>query len=321
MFAKKKRSTKRYVKKPSFKRKTYKKATFKRANAVATSRFRRPTVPDPMNAIVLTAMREGKAPVEPPIAMMPVVEPKVELKTEAKIDLSKLKITEEDDDGDCDSVSSVTGQPSRPVLGASLEAARMLLRSTQGPGGSSKTYAFMQSTTLTMTSSGAGIVNTTVLNSVLGLTTDFPSWAVLFDEFFIVKCHAQWQPNSRYNYPGGATGSALTNASAPLGMACIYHGGASYTGLAEMSNDSTFKLQNTAVPFSYTWINNERYQGGVDYQVASATTPIQGWCQTGSPLYYQGFMQFMSPPGANLPVTTLLGVFIVHWHLRFRIRQ
>jgi hypothetical protein len=124
---------------------------------------------------------------------------------------------------------------------------------------------------------------------------------------------------SRYNYP--LTGVTATSVSSlPVGTASLFHQQASYSSLAQMSNAVTFGYHNTADPFVHTWNNNERPMSGV--VVAYAASQTQGWALSTGPAVYQGNIQILTqsaPPA--LPVSQVIGVFKVMYHVLFRNRD
>jgi len=180
-----------------------------------------------------------------------------------------------------------------------------------------KHYEFRLSTALNMSSSGAGIVNSTLSNSVLVSQVDFVALAGVFNEFFIKGFTAYWQPVSQYQYPLGGT-STLSVANLPLGCADLQHGQAAYSSLTAMSDNFRFTWHNTGRPFVVTWVNTEKVSETV---VASLTAPTQSWCTVNNASNYQGTLQFLTqsaPPA--LPFSQVLGTFIVHFDVLFRVR-
>jgi len=180
-----------------------------------------------------------------------------------------------------------------------------------------KVYAFRISTALNMSSSGAGIVNSTISNSVLVSNADFVSLTAVFNEFFVTKFIVKWRPVSRYQYPLGGT-STLSVANLPMGKADLQHGAAAYTNLSDMSQNFRFGYYSTGDPFSSKWVNTQK---PTDEIVASLTAPTQSWCTVNNASNYQGTLQFLtqsSPPA--LPFSQVLGTFIASFDILFRIR-
>jgi len=180
-----------------------------------------------------------------------------------------------------------------------------------------KHYAFRLSIALNMSSSGAGIVNSTISNSVLTSQADFVSLSAVFNEFFVKSFEVSWMPNSRYQYPLGGT-STLSVANLPIGKASLQHGQAAYSSLSAMSDNFAVGYHSTGDPFKEYWINTESVN---DPTVASLTAPTQSWCTVNNVSNYQGTFQFLSqsaPPA--LPFSQVLGTFMCHWYVLFRVR-
>lgn len=181
-----------------------------------------------------------------------------------------------------------------------------------------KHYKFRLSTVLNMSSSGAGIVNSTIAVSALQFVSDFVSLSTVFNEFFVVSMCNKWEPVSRYQYPLGGS-SILSVSSLPLGLASLQHGATAYTSLAGMADNYDFDLQSTGDPFRYDWHNTEKAGSTI---VAEQSGNTQSWCTTGNVANYQGQIQALtqsSPPA--LPFSQVLGTFFTVWEVIFRIRQ
>lgn len=180
-----------------------------------------------------------------------------------------------------------------------------------------KVYPFRLSTALNMSSSAAGIVNSTINMQVVQSSTDFSAFSAIFQEFFITRCDVKWVPNSRYQYPIGGT-SSLTNANLPIGCAQLHHTATVYSSLSSLLNNFGAALNSTGDPFHYSWVNVETPESKVE----TITTTTQGWCDTTSGQVYTGAMQFLSqsPPPA-LPASQVLGTFQTNFHCLFRVRE
>jgi len=180
-----------------------------------------------------------------------------------------------------------------------------------------KHYRFTISTALNMSSSGAGIANSTISNSVLVSAPDFVSLATVFNEYFVIGFHLHWMPVSRYQYPLGGT-STLSVANLPLGCADLQHGQGAYSSLSTMTDNFRFKYHNTGDPFLYSWLNTESISETV---MASETAPTQSWCPVNNASNYQGTVQFLTqsaPPA--LPFSQVLGTFHAAFDVMFRVR-
>jgi len=181
-----------------------------------------------------------------------------------------------------------------------------------------KHYKFRLSIALNMSSSGAGIVNSTISNSVLTSQADFVSLSAVFNEFFVDKFMVRWIPVSRYQYPLSGT-STLSIANLPLGKADLQHGQAAYTSLTAMSDNFAVGYYSTGDPFTEHWVNTEK--SNTETVVSSLTAPTQSWCTVNNVANYQGTLQFLTqsaPPA--LPFSQVLGTFMVHFDVLFRCR-
>jgi hypothetical protein len=181
-------------------------------------------------------------------------------------------------------------------------------------------YRFRLSTALNMSSSGAGIVNSTISNSVLVSQVDFVSLSSVFNEYFVKSFTAHWMPLGRYQYPLTGGGTPITTvANLPMAIADLQHGQAAYSAMSLMSDNFRVKFHSTGDPFSVSWLNTENESK--ESVVASLTAPTQSWCPVNNASNYQGTLQFLTqsaPPG--LPTSQVLGTFLVHWDVIFRVR-
>ena len=178
-------------------------------------------------------------------------------------------------------------------------------------------YNFRLSTALNMSSSGTGIVNSTISMDVVRSSTDFSAISAIFQEFFVTRADAHWYPDSRYQYPTTGT-STLSIANRPIGCAQLQHFAAAYSSLSALSNNYDAKFHSTGDPFVYSWVNVEKSSQG-QLPVTSVT---QAWCDTVGSQTYGGSLQFLSqaaPPA--LPISQVLGTFMVHFDLLFRVRE
>ena len=169
-----------------------------------------------------------------------------------------------------------------------------------------------------MSSSGAGIANSTISNSVLTSQADFVSLSAVFNEFFVKGFSVHWMPASRYQYPLSGS-STLSVANLPLASADLQHGQSAYSSMSAMADNFRLGYHSTGDPFSRTWINTE--DESKESTVTSLTAPTQSWCTVNNVANYQGTLQFLTqsaPPA--LPFSQVLGTFMCHWHVIFRCR-
>lgn len=180
-----------------------------------------------------------------------------------------------------------------------------------------RVYPFRLSTALNMSSSAAGIVNSTINASVVQSSTDFSAISSIFEEFFILRYDAHWMPVSRYQYPLGGT-STLSVANLPIGCAQLHHSAVPYSSASALLNNFGSGWHSTGDPFTYSWVNVE--SPAAKTEQISVTS--QGWVSTTNGTLYAGALQFMSqssPPA--LPFSQVLGTFATHFYCLFRVRE
>jgi len=194
-----------------------------------------------------------------------------------------------------------------------------LLKTVMSRMFSGKWYEFRITTALNMSSSGTGQVNSVIANSSINSTSDFAALSGVFSEFFIKTMRVKWEPVSMYNYP--LTGAIGTNVSSlPIGVADLQHAQATYTSMTAATENWRYEHKNTGRPYSYAWINSEKPTSTVSVD-GSTGVNAQSWADVRDAGTYTGTIQFISqsPPPA-LPVTTVLGTYLVEWDLLFRVR-
>jgi hypothetical protein len=183
----------------------------------------------------------------------------------------------------------------------------------------STVYRARLGTVLNMSSSAGGIVNSTLATSTLGSVTEFASFTAIFNEFFLQHMRVTWQPNSLYNGPMTYL-PATTVASLPIGITDLQHSQNAYSSLTLMADSPGMKLENTGKSFVHTWTNVEKHTD-VSLPFVPGTSTTQSWCQVASAGLYSGMLHIISqaaPPG--LPVSSVLGTFLVEYDVYFRNR-
>lgn len=193
----------------------------------------------------------------------------------------------------------------------------LVLRSTIRSLFTDREYKFRISTALNMSSSAAGIINSTISNTVLTANTDFIALSSVFDEYFVHSYTCDWQPVSRYGYLLTGTNTSVKNL--PMGIASLQHGMVPYTNLAEMTQNYSFRYHNTGDPCVVSWVNVEDPKK--ESTVVSLTAPTQSWCPVNNSANYRGSLQFLTqsaPPA--LPFSQVAGTFATHFIVSFRVR-
>jgi len=207
--------------------------------------------------------------------------------------------------------------PDTVSFGLFRDTTRSLLRSMRRP------YSTVLATAVTLNTLTSGKVNGAISNSSLAGLSEFPSFATLFDEFFITRFVVRFAPVSRYQYPVNAL-PTLGVTSAGLTLTALHHGVPGYSTSATAMENATTSVLNTSDPWSYTWSNVER--PSVSTVVApetSAATPTQGWCLTSATpaALYTGNVQLLTDdvigPGGTM---ITIGRLYVLYHVMFRLR-
>jgi hypothetical protein len=200
---------------------------------------------------------------------------------------------------------------------------------TRGLLGMDKTYRFRIGTALNMSSSVAGVINSSISAATVATTGDFASLASIFEEFFVESFHVSWRPVGQYvTGPLGTTiSSPTTNVSSlPIGVANLHHGAPAYTTLVAMVNNGSYDYHQTDTPFDHTWKNVEVPSSEVVVNPTGSAVACQGWCLTTSTpaSAYTGFLQILSQPALGnpvLPVSAVLGTFTCQYNVLFRCRS
>lgn len=227
--------------------------------------------------------------------------------------------TDEEKKTEAPSVAAIREQvfapPSAPL------AVSGLLRASLMKG--SKHYRTVIGLTGSMTTSGTGAINSTILNSSLGPTAEFVLFAGLFDEFFIHSFTANFIPFNQFmTNPSSSLPSGLYATGLILG-APIYHGATTYASATAMASNVDVKCLSTAKPFSIKWVNNEDPKSKVSTSSStSSPTATQSWCLTSatSAALYQGTYQFRSNTNFANVLSTTVGDFLVRYQVTFRAR-
>jgi len=219
------------------------------------------------------------------------------------------------------SLPAVLGSGGSTLVLTLTEEATML-RNTMRSMLGTKVYTFDLSTILSVSTSGAGILNSISNNFTLAANTDLISLAGVFQECFVVSQRCHWMPVSRYQYPlTGVTATSVANL--PIGVASLQHAALAYTTISQSSENYAFALHSTGDPFVYTWHNSENPNSGVAVDAGSGSTvPCQGWSNSSLMSNYTGFVQFISgtaPPA--LPFSQQVAQLHVKWHCLFRCRE
>jgi hypothetical protein len=174
-----------------------------------------------------------------------------------------------------------------------------------------------------MSSTGGGIINSSVAANVCTGAAEFSPLSMLFNEFFIQDFELEWIPAFMNT---GILGTAVVSSQTlnlPIGVASYHHGAILPTSLAGLTTNPTFRYFNSGMPFKYTWKNVEDPNSEVVVAVdASSTTPSQGWCLTASSPaeQYSGVVLILSNSSPTMSTGTTLGSFVYRANVLFRTR-
>jgi len=213
------------------------------------------------------------------------------------------------------------------VLGSSVirsiehTAESLLLKNAFSGLFGNKQYHFRISTSVLMSSSGAGSLNAVVTNITLGAIAQFSALSGVFSEYFIQGFHVHWEPVSQYGAPLAFL-PATTLANVPLYMVGLQHQEPPYSSPDQMANHSSIAVHNTGRPFDYSWRNIEKSNVDTVYGTEDGgSASYQGWQNVANTNNYSGQMQFMAASGGvPLPASQVLGSFVVHYDTIWRIR-
>jgi hypothetical protein len=213
-------------------------------------------------------------------------------------------------------VKTARKEPLTEELKVNLSLMRSLL-------GASKRYSFKLATALTMSSTGSGLINSSVSAATATTVAEFSPLSSLFNEFFIVDFTLKWMPAFMNTGILGAAVASANTLNLPIGVASYHHNAVLPTSLSGLTTNPTFRYFNSGVPFSFTWRNVESPDS--DVVVVSnptSTTPSQGWCLTASDPAesYTGQALILSNSSPSMSVGTVLGSFVYTATVLFRTR-
>jgi hypothetical protein len=176
-----------------------------------------------------------------------------------------------------------------------------------------------------ITTSAAGVINAAVNVSTIGTTSEFASFAAIFDEFFVHSMRVEYVPFNQFIGPSNLDAAPFISWSSGLIVgAPLYHGAASYAAASDMVNNVDHKALNTGVPWTQEWVNNEKPDCGVSASATtSAPTPSQSWCLTSatSAALYTGFLQYRTAlPFSAFTSAKTLGQTVVTFDVSFRAK-
>jgi hypothetical protein len=207
-----------------------------------------------------------------------------------------------------------------PLADLILTDSKKLIRTMFGQKGRYRTNL---GSVLAFNSSSVGVLNSVVSNSNVASLTEWSAFASLFDEFFIHRVWMRFEPRNRYQFPVTA-GPSVSTCNCLLTVTPLFHGTSGYASASTAMNNRLTKVQSTADPFSFEWVNNESSAGGV---VVSPTTslplPTQSWCLTASAAaaLYTGQIQLLGATAIG-PATGVVtvGDIAVLYDISFRVR-
>jgi hypothetical protein len=183
-----------------------------------------------------------------------------------------------------------------------------------------RVYPFRISTVLSISSNGAGIINSVVQTStVLPALSTFSALSTVFDEFFVKEFELSYQPVSYYNGPIGFV-NTTNESSLPLGISDHQNDLATYSSISSQSNNFRFAYHNTGNSWHYKWMNTQDPSMRIVTTVSLAT---QSWCTISNAANYTGLVQMLTPAisSAALPVSAIVGFISVQYDVLFRIRN
>jgi hypothetical protein len=216
-----------------------------------------------------------------------------------------------------DSKAMVAGSPSSPDY-KSYTMTRELLRNTFR---AFPPYLTALSTTLTLNTSGVGVLNTTVSNTSVAGLTEFTSFAAIFDEFFIKSFELVFIPHNYRLAPVGTTsGTNLCNC--PIAVVSLQHATPTYSTMSSALEHETARAVSSGERWNHRWVNSEKPSVVISPQTSTATAS-QNWCLTSgsTAAAYTGQVQMIATDALGTGGTVVaIGRVMVRWVVKFRIR-
>jgi hypothetical protein len=184
-----------------------------------------------------------------------------------------------------------------------------------------KMWKFQLGSSATLVPGSGGLINSTLACSSAVTLSEFVLLAGLFDEFFIERLHARFEPINRYQ--SEALSSYSTPSTGSLVLVQSHHNGPTYGNAASMLANPTHKIVNCADPFWYVWSNVEKKSSTVlTSPSTSSAFPTQSWCLTASSAasMYTGFIQVRNNTSFSGSSSIAIGDWYLLYDIVFRVR-
>jgi hypothetical protein len=214
-------------------------------------------------------------------------------------------------------MSTSLGAPDTVSFSLFRETTRSIMRGMKTP------FSTTMGTALAFNTLSTGLINANVANTSIAGLSEFPSFAAIFDEFFVTHIKVKYEPRSMFQYQPSTTPGTNTTST---GLVCtaLHHGVSAYSSAATAMENATSRVFHTATPWIYTWINVESPRSTVVVAPeTSSATSTQSWCLTASTAagLYTGLVQFLnsSAIGTGSAMVTVGDVFVTY-SLMFRLR-
>lgn len=156
-----------------------------------------------------------------------------------------------------------------------------------------KIWKFRIATTLGLSTTALTGINAVVQASTLSGLSGFIALQALFNEFFVVGMTLKFMPLAMFQYPGSAP-VATQNPNQPLGICQLQGTEPAYATCFTMANNRSFKWASTAIPWTYTWRNVNRYKFS-ESPLSSTAPTYAAWCPMSAAANYLGQVQFITP--------------------------
>jgi len=192
-----------------------------------------------------------------------------------------------------------------------------------GKSGRSKEYRMTLRTSATFLTSATGVLNSVIPVANLAAITEFASFAVLFDEFFVKSMTVDYTPVNEYQFPVG-TSPSTNQTSTDMARVSLWHGATGYSTYNSLVENATMSHSSSMKRWAHTWRNNESPQGGIVVTSStSSAVPSQGWCLTAATpaAAYTGSIQTLGVTALGTgSASVFLGTAVVSWDVLFRAR-
>jgi len=181
--------------------------------------------------------------------------------------------------------------------------------------------------------STSGTLNYQLPCSNITVVSEWSSINSLFDEFFIHSMRLVYRPANQFGSSGFATTMGIeSNSATTAGTTVATSGGiimvslfstpAYFSAAAGMGNNPSKKLASTALPWTYYWRNNVRFDPRGVALNSSVSNGWQGWSYIAEGSVYGGAIQIRAINDLSFNGGTSMthGTWLQEFDVSFRVR-